>query len=247
MRLKSAIGRPYLFISCASYIWLKMLSLSLIKGTIIFIQIEILKYLISFVIRYRGVPTFGSQTIRRFSTNASEMKKLAARDYEDLLQVLNIRSEYQNTATIHHLLFLSALYRYLKTFCQRLTIKLFLISYFSWALGMLVQSWEFIPTLPLHFSNRRHAIWVFAWELSRKRSVMNTRHMNYPLRQHRVFGDEQMRLNEEKKLSKMFPRVQESNHLISIHLRYIWWVTTVVIFSALEQSTTTQLCMYVWV
>ena len=37
--------------------------------------------------RYRGVPTFGSQTIRRFTTNASEMKKLAARDYEDLLQV----------------------------------------------------------------------------------------------------------------------------------------------------------------
>jgi hypothetical protein len=33
------------------------------------------------------VPTFGQSTIRRFSTNASEMKKLAARDYEDLLQV----------------------------------------------------------------------------------------------------------------------------------------------------------------
>jgi len=87
-----AIGRPYLFISCASYIQLKKLSLSLIKGTVIFILIEIFEYLISFIIRYRGVPTFGSQTIRRFSTNASEMKKLAARDYEDLLQV-KIRSE----------------------------------------------------------------------------------------------------------------------------------------------------------
>ena len=31
--------------------------------------------------------TFGSSTIRRFATNASEMKKLAARDFEDLLQV----------------------------------------------------------------------------------------------------------------------------------------------------------------
>jgi hypothetical protein len=41
----------------------------------------------AYKIRYRGVPTFGSQTIRSFSTNASEMKKLAARDYEDLLQV----------------------------------------------------------------------------------------------------------------------------------------------------------------
>ena len=34
------------------------------------------------------MPTFGSSTIRRFATNASEMKKLAARDFEDLLQVV---------------------------------------------------------------------------------------------------------------------------------------------------------------
>jgi hypothetical protein len=37
-------------------------------------------------IRFRAMPTFGSSTIRRFVTNASEMKKLAARDFEDLLQ-----------------------------------------------------------------------------------------------------------------------------------------------------------------
>jgi hypothetical protein len=37
--------------------------------------------------RFRQVPTFGRSTIRRFSTNASEMKKLAARNFEDLLQV----------------------------------------------------------------------------------------------------------------------------------------------------------------
>ena len=37
--------------------------------------------------RYRQVPTFGSSTIRRFSENASGMKKLAARNFEDLLQV----------------------------------------------------------------------------------------------------------------------------------------------------------------
>ncbi|KAJ7732533.1 hypothetical protein B0H16DRAFT_1770162 [Mycena metata] len=36
--------------------------------------------------RYRQMPRFGSSTIRRFSTNASEMKKLGARDLEDLLQ-----------------------------------------------------------------------------------------------------------------------------------------------------------------
>ncbi|KAF5393789.1 hypothetical protein D9757_000388 [Collybiopsis confluens] len=37
-------------------------------------------------ISFRQVPTFGVDTIRRFANNASEMKKLAARDFEDLLQ-----------------------------------------------------------------------------------------------------------------------------------------------------------------
>ncbi|KZP03728.1 hypothetical protein FIBSPDRAFT_904798 [Athelia psychrophila] len=36
--------------------------------------------------RYRQVPSFGRDTIRRFSSNVSELKCLAARDYEDLLQ-----------------------------------------------------------------------------------------------------------------------------------------------------------------
>src|ERR1700683_3923706 len=36
---------------------------------------------------FREVPTFGGDTIRRFSSNVSELKKLAARDFEDLLQV----------------------------------------------------------------------------------------------------------------------------------------------------------------
>ncbi|KAK7685095.1 hypothetical protein QCA50_011932 [Cerrena zonata] len=36
--------------------------------------------------RYRQIPTFGRSTIRYFHKNASAMKKLAARDFEDLLQ-----------------------------------------------------------------------------------------------------------------------------------------------------------------
>src|SRR5262245_4875919 len=37
--------------------------------------------------RYRQVASFGRDTIRRFSTNCSEMKKMTAHDFEDLLQV----------------------------------------------------------------------------------------------------------------------------------------------------------------
>ena len=41
----------------------------------------------SITTRFRTMPTFGSSTIRHFAMNASEMKKLAACDFEDLLQV----------------------------------------------------------------------------------------------------------------------------------------------------------------
>jgi hypothetical protein len=40
----------------------------------------------TFLNRYRKTPQF-SHAIRRFTNNVSEMKKLAARDFEDLLQV----------------------------------------------------------------------------------------------------------------------------------------------------------------
>ncbi|KAL0062348.1 hypothetical protein AAF712_010759 [Marasmius tenuissimus] len=36
--------------------------------------------------RFHRVPTFGRSTIRRFHNNVSQMKKLAARDFEDILQ-----------------------------------------------------------------------------------------------------------------------------------------------------------------
>lgn len=36
--------------------------------------------------RFRQMPTFGRDTIRRFSSNISELKKLAARDFENILQ-----------------------------------------------------------------------------------------------------------------------------------------------------------------
>jgi hypothetical protein len=38
---------------------------------------------------YRQISTFGRDTIRKFDANVSAMKKLAARDWEDLLQVWN--------------------------------------------------------------------------------------------------------------------------------------------------------------
>ena len=36
---------------------------------------------------FREIPSFGKDTIRKFAANPSELKKLAARDFENLLQV----------------------------------------------------------------------------------------------------------------------------------------------------------------
>lgn len=41
---------------------------------------------------FRQVPTFGRDTIRRFSSNISELRRLAARDFEDILQVGNVHN-----------------------------------------------------------------------------------------------------------------------------------------------------------
>lgn len=47
---------------------------------------------------YRSISTFGHGTIRTFATNSSEMKKLAARDFEDLLQV---RPRFLSSSFLH--------------------------------------------------------------------------------------------------------------------------------------------------
>ena len=45
--------------------------------------------------RYRQVPTFGQDTIRRFRENCSELKKMTAWDFEDLLQVCLVLYDHQ--------------------------------------------------------------------------------------------------------------------------------------------------------
>ena len=49
--------------------------------------------------RFRQISTFGQFPIRHFHNNVSEMKKLAARDFEDILQVCIYIS--LDTPTIH--------------------------------------------------------------------------------------------------------------------------------------------------
>lgn len=43
-------------------------------------------------LRFRNIPSYGNGVIRKFANNTSEMKKLAARDFEDILQVRLVAS-----------------------------------------------------------------------------------------------------------------------------------------------------------
>jgi len=52
--------------------------------------ISLTRHGLNIYIRFRDVPTFGRGTIRRFTDNVSDMKKLAAQDFEDILQVISI-------------------------------------------------------------------------------------------------------------------------------------------------------------
>lgn len=71
---------------------------------------------------FRFVPTFGRDTIRRFSNNVSGMKKLAARDFEDILQVCTI-SDLALLVSQTSYLDSSALSPSLKAYCLRPTMR----------------------------------------------------------------------------------------------------------------------------
>ena len=48
----------------------------------------------SISLRFRNVPIFGRGTIRCFVDNISEMKKLAGRDFKDILQVATFTTTF---------------------------------------------------------------------------------------------------------------------------------------------------------
>lgn len=56
--------------------------------------------------RFRKVPPFGPSTINHIGNDVTEIKRLAARDYEDILQVGNILT----AISVYHLLWVVVLY-----------------------------------------------------------------------------------------------------------------------------------------
>lgn len=88
--------------------------------------------------RFRKVTTFGRGTIRHFGNNVSGMKKLAARDFEDILQVLWFCPPACMSNHMH-----SVLFQYLKASCLPLTTRWFWTSYLSSLYGMHLPNFAF--------------------------------------------------------------------------------------------------------
>ena len=95
------------------------------------------------------MPTFGSSTIRRFATNASEMKKLAARDFEDLLQVSLAWRKRRSSSDF----FFSAVSLYLKDYCKSHIIQLSWRYYIEQQNGMHLQNFGYILKVLYSISN----------------------------------------------------------------------------------------------
>ena len=94
------------------------------------------------------MPTFGQDTIRRFHKNVSELKRLAARDFEDLLQVsLGLLSVSLNMIDVLH----SVLFRSLQGCCLILIMHRCYACCLYSVIGMVLQSYAFTQMKPLPF------------------------------------------------------------------------------------------------
>lgn len=99
-------------------------------------------------VRFRQLPTFGRDTIRRFSKNIAERKQFGAREYEDVLQV---RSELVPTA-IHYISWSSVQLRLLRA-CSPATMTFeYSLSYIPWLHGTRSPSYACILIRPWIFS-----------------------------------------------------------------------------------------------
>lgn len=95
--------------------------------------------------RFRQVSTFGRDTIRRFRKNVSEMKRFAARDFEDILQVGIVSPVLFYLADVESD---SVLSQSLPAYFQSLTTQTFSAYSLSSVIGMASPS--FVFTLMRH-------------------------------------------------------------------------------------------------
>ena len=136
------------------------------------------------IFSYRDVPPFGRDTIRKFSNNVSGLKRLAARDFEDLLQVCYLKLFDILCSDNFSVPFRSSMVCYLKKPTESL-VNFCL----SWPHGMAWPNCDFIRKPLFKILKIQLLDWGNDFEISRRRYARNIIHMIYrPKRQHAADG-----------------------------------------------------------
>ena len=123
MNSSLGFGKKYLFTYWEYCKVLMALQISWTTGKPVLLQETICWFHIS--IRFRAVPTFGRDSIRKFTNNVSELKKLGARDYENLLQVGTAHSLKNDSKPF----LISAPYQCSRVFFQNHTTRIYWMFY----------------------------------------------------------------------------------------------------------------------
>jgi hypothetical protein len=123
--------------------------------------------------RYHQVPMFGHGTIRCFNENAAAMKKLAAQDFEDLLQVFSNDQGFAWHIT-HNIA--SVLFLCLRIYSRHATTQLSSTFSLSWGCGRHMLSFAFTQNAHLSLSNKQHWHWE-TWFDTLQRPVKHSEHM----------------------------------------------------------------------
>lgn len=123
-----------------------------------YFHLNLITPFVSFGLRFRQVPTFGRDTIRRFSANASELKRMAAWNFEDFLQV--VRHKLTFLLSCLQLMWNSVLSLYSKDFYPSRTIRPFYSYCFIWRTGMDLRNFACIAILRLPFLTKKLRSWA---------------------------------------------------------------------------------------
>ncbi|KAK2459571.1 hypothetical protein APHAL10511_008410 [Amanita phalloides] len=95
---------------------------------------------------YRDVPTFGRATICQFGKNVSSMKKLAAQDFEDLLQcalpVIEGLLPYKSSTIVQDLIFELCTWHALAKLCLHMESTVCTLEHSSWHLGFALREFK---------------------------------------------------------------------------------------------------------
>ena len=170
---------------------------------------------------FRDMPTFGSSTIRRFATNASEMKKLAARDFEDLLQVRSTISSNKKEKA-NSCICLSAVSRRSKDCCRSHMIQSSWRSYTEQQSGMRSRNFDgILKALYSILKCLRQSSVSWCESLGIPRSL-GLQHLNFQRRQEHDNGAKSP-TRERRKQLQVTPLGVNLKSWISSHINGMLW------------------------